>query len=128
MGASYKPTNYPSVAPYLIVSGASDTIRFLIDAFDAKELRKFSAPAGRIVHAEVQIDDTVVMIAEAGSAFPAVPAHVHVYVSDVDAVYARAIAYGAISVQEPLKGDDEDKRGGIKDAGGTTWWIATRVG
>jgi PhnB protein len=68
------------------------------------------------------------MFAEGGGAFPPVPAHVHVYVSDVDAVYARAMAHGAVSVQEPVKKDDEDKRGGIKDAGGTMWWISTRVG
>jgi uncharacterized glyoxalase superfamily protein PhnB len=52
---------------------------------------------------------------------------VHVYVSDVDAAYRRALAAGATSVQEPVKKEDEDKRGGVKDAGGTTWWIATRV-
>jgi uncharacterized glyoxalase superfamily protein PhnB len=74
------------------------------------------------------LDDTVVMLAEGGGSFPAVPAHVHVYVSDVGAVYARAMAQGAISIQEPVKKDDEDKRGGIQDAGGTTWWLATRAG
>jgi uncharacterized glyoxalase superfamily protein PhnB len=51
-----------------------------------------------------------------------------VYVSDVDAVYKRALAAGATSVQEPVQKADEDKRGGVKDAGGTTWWIATRIG
>jgi PhnB protein len=52
---------------------------------------------------------------------------VHVYVRDVDATYRRALEAGATSVQEPRKKDDEDKRGGVKDAGGTTWWIATKV-
>lgn len=46
----------------------------------------------------------------------------------VDATYRRALAAGATSVQEPAQQDDEDRRGGVKDAGGTTWWIATRVG
>jgi PhnB protein len=128
MNASYKPTGYTSVAPYLIVSNAGDTIKFLAAVFGAKELRKFTDPAGRVVHAEVRLDDTVVMLAEGGGSFPAVPAHVHVYVSDVGAVYARAMAQGAISIQEPVKKDDEDKRGGIQDAGGTTWWLATKVG
>jgi uncharacterized glyoxalase superfamily protein PhnB len=50
-----------------------------------------------------------------------------IVVTDVDATYKRAIAAGAMSVQEPIKKDDEDKRGGVKDAGGTTWWIATLV-
>lgn len=52
-------------------------------------------------------------------------AAVHIYVQDVDATYRRALRAGAASVQEPVKKQDEDKRGGVKDAGGTTWWIAT---
>lgn len=128
MSTAYKPTGYTSVAPYLIVTNAGDTIQFLTAVFDATELRKFTGPNGRVVHAEVRIDDTVVMLAEGGGGFPAVPAHVHVYVSDVDAAYTRAMAHGAISVQEPVKGEDEDKRGGVKDSGGTTWWLATKVG
>ncbi len=55
--------------------------------------------------------------------------HVHLFVPDVDAAYRRAIEAGATSVQAPVqKLDDEDKRGGVKDDGGTTWWISTRVG
>jgi uncharacterized glyoxalase superfamily protein PhnB len=53
---------------------------------------------------------------------------VHVYVRDVDATYRRALEAGATSVQEPVQKGDPDKRGGVKDAGGTTWWIATKVG
>jgi uncharacterized glyoxalase superfamily protein PhnB len=49
-------------------------------------------------------------------------------VADVDAAYQRALAAGAESVQAPVKKDDPDKRGGVKDPGGTTWWIATQVG
>lgn len=125
---SYKPESYSSVSPYLIVDGASGTIDFLRNAFDAVELRRFADASGQIVHAEVRIEDTVVMIADGVEAWPPVPAHVHVYVSDVDATYRRALEAGATSVQEPVKKEDEDKRGGVKDAGGTTWWIATRVG
>ena len=79
------------------------------------------------MHAEVRIDDTVVMLADSTSDWPPVPSYVHVYVPNVDATYAKALAAGATSVQEPTKKDDEDKRGGVKDVGGTTWWIATRV-
>ena len=67
------------------------------------------------------------MIADGGDGWPSMPSHVHIYASDVDATYQRAIAAGAISVQEPIEKDDEDKRGGVKDVGGTTWWIATKV-
>lgn len=127
MAQSYKPENYSTVSPYLIVDGASRTIEFLVRVFGAVELRRFPDDAGRLMHAEVRIDDTVVMIADAADGWPPVPSYVHVYVSDVDATYRRAIEAGAISVQEPVKKEDEDKRGGVKDAGGTTWWIATRV-
>jgi uncharacterized glyoxalase superfamily protein PhnB len=127
MGTSYKPKNYNSVSPYLIVDGASGTIDFLKRVFGAVELRRFPDAAGKLMHAEVRIDDTVVMIADGGESWPPVPSSVHVYVSDVDAAYRRALAAGATSVQEPVKKEDEDKRGGVKDAGGTTWWIATRV-
>ena len=124
---SYKPDGYPSVSPYLIVDGANATIEFLRRVFAAVEIRRFADPAGKIMHAEVRIDDTVVMIADGVEGWPPVPSHVHVYVPDVDATYGRALEAGATSVQEPVKKDDEDKRGGVKDSGGTTWWIATKV-
>src|SRR5688572_3140028 len=125
--SSYKPEGYNSVSPYLIVDGAGRTIEFLRKVFDAVEIRRFPDGSGKIMHAEVRIDDTVVMIADGAEWWPPVPAHVHVYVRDVDAIYKRALAAGATSVQEPVRKEDADKRGGIKDAGGTTWWIGTKV-
>jgi PhnB protein len=127
MDSSYKPEGYTSVSPYLIVDGAAATIEFLVRVFGARELRHFPAQGGKVMHAEVRIDDTVVMVADSAEGWPPVPAHVHVYVADVDDTYARALEAGATSVQEPVKKDDADKRGGVKDAGGTTWWIATKV-
>jgi uncharacterized glyoxalase superfamily protein PhnB len=124
---SHKPENYSTVSPYLVVNGASDTIDFLVQVFDAVELRRYPGPDGRLMHAEVRIDDSVLMLADGVEQWPAKPAQVHVYVPDVDAAYRRALAAGAMSIQEPVKKDDEDKRGGVKDAGGTTWWMATRV-
>lgn len=127
MTSPYKPDGYTSVAPYLIVSGASGTIAFLIAAFGAEELRRMSRDDGSVQHAEVKIDDTIVMIADGVTGWPPVAAHVHLYVPDVDATYQRALAAGAQSVQQSAQKGDEDKRGGIKDAGGTTWWIATKI-
>lgn len=124
----YKPENYNSVSPYLVVEGAEATIDFLRQVFDAVELRRYPGADGKIMHAEVRLDDTVIMLGDGGEGWPALPAHVHIYVSDVDAVYQRALAAGAVSIQEPLKqAGDEDRRGGVKDAGGTTWWIATQI-
>jgi len=128
MSASHKPEGYSTVSPYLIVDGASETIDFVVRVFDGVALRRFADESGKLVHAEVRIDDTVVMVADAVQGWPPVPSHVHVYVADVDATYRRALEAGASSVQEPVQRDDPDKRGGVKDAGGTTWWIATKVG
>jgi uncharacterized glyoxalase superfamily protein PhnB len=127
MIAKYKPEDYSTVSPYLIVNGATRTIEFLEKVFNAKNLREISSPDGKIIHAEMLIDDTVVMLTDGAEGWPAIPAHVHVYVSDVDETYKRALEIGASSVQPPLKKGDENKRGAVKDSGGTTWWIATKV-
>jgi uncharacterized glyoxalase superfamily protein PhnB len=116
------------VSPYLIVDDAAGTIDFLKDVFDAVELRRFPDESGKVMHAEVRIDDTVVMLADGTDGWPPLPAHVHVYVPDADETYRRALAAGATTVQEPVQKGDEDKRGGVRDQGGTVWWIATRVG
>jgi len=128
MAASYKPEGYPTVSPYLIAAGAQAVIDFLKKAFGARELRRYDMPDGSIMHAEVRIGDTVVMIGDAGEHWPAVPAHVHVYVDSVDETYRRALDAGGVSVQLPQqKGQDPDRRGGVKDPAGNTWWIATQV-
>ena len=128
MTTPYKPNNYTSVAPYLIVDGANDTIEFLVQTFGAQRLRHFTDSSGKVMHAEVRIDDTVLMLADSAEGWPSIAANVHIYVPDVDATYQRALDAGALSVQVPMKKDDADKRGGVKDVGGTTWWIATQVG
>lgn len=127
MEATYKPQGYNTVSPYLIVDGANGTIEFLKQVFAAVELRRFPDESGLVTHAEVRLDDTVIMIADRAEGWPAVAAHVHVYVPNVDATYQRAIAAGATSIQEPVQKDDGDKRGGVRDSGGTSWWIATQV-
>ena len=114
MAIPYKPDGYTSVAPYLIVDGAERTLRFLEQAFDGRELRRFEAPDGGIMHAEVRIDDTVIMLGDSGPGFPPVGAHVHVSVPDVDATYRKSLEAGATSVRPPeQKGDDAP--GGEKD-------------
>ena len=125
---SFKPEGYSTVSPYLIAAGAQRVIDFLKQTFGARELRRYDMPDGSIMHAEVLIDDTVVMIGDAGANWPPVPAHLHVYVADVDATYQKALKAGGVSVQAPKrKGEDPDRRGGVKDPTGNTWWIATQV-
>lgn len=127
MNASWKPENYNSVSVYIVADGAQHVIDFVKETFGAAELRRFDAPGGKIMHAEVRIDDTVVMIADAGGAYPASPAWLHVYVPDAQATYKKALAAGGVSVQEPVrKQGDPDLRGGVKDPCGNTWWISTQ--
>jgi len=127
MSASHKPEGYPTVSPYLIVDGAEGTIRFLTEALGAVELRRFPGENGAIAHAEVRLGDSVLMLGDRPEGMDPVPAHVHIYVADVDAAHARAVEQGGKNVQDPVKREDADKRGGVRDAGGTTWWLATKV-
>jgi len=123
----YKPEGYASVSAYIMVDGAQRLIDFLVATFEAKVTRRFDNPDGTIMHGEVQIDDTIVMLADGGEGYPAFPVWLHVYVPDVDATYQKALAAGGVSVQEPEKKDDPDRRAGVKDPTGNTWWLATQV-
>ena len=122
---NYKPAGYTSLSPYLVVRDAARTIDFLVQALGAVEIQRFLRPDGSVMHAELRLDDSVLMLGDPGKDWPAGASNVHLYVPDVDAAYQRALAAGAESVQEPVRKDDPDKRGGFKDPGGTTWWIAT---
>jgi uncharacterized glyoxalase superfamily protein PhnB len=124
----YRPDGYNSVSTYIVADQAQRVVDFLIEGFGAKQLRRFDVPDGSIMHAEVQIDETVVMIADGGEGHPAFPIWLHGYVSDVDACYERLLKIGGTSVQEPMqKQNDPDRRAGIKDPAGNTWWIATQL-
>ena len=128
MNLPYKPQGYASVSVYIMADGAQRVIDFLKATFDAREFRRMDQPDGSIRHVEVQIDDTIVMLADATEAFRAFAVWLHVYVPDVDATYQRALAAGGVSVQEPGQAEGEpDRRGGVNDPCGNTWWIATRV-
>ncbi len=127
MPVSYKPQGYNSVSPYLVLKNASETIAFLKKVFAAEELFKLQDEQGKIQHAELKVDDSVIMLADAAESWPAQEVNIHVYVADVDDHYKKALAAGAVSLQEPIKKQDADKRCGVKDKGGATWWIGTQL-
>ena len=128
MAGNHKPETYNSVSVYIVADNAQRVIDFLKKTFDATDLRRFAAPDGKIMHAEVRLDDTVVMIADASGAYPAFPVWIHVYVTNAEATYKKALAAGAASVQEPTRRPgDPDLRGGVKDSCGNTWWISTQL-
>lgn len=117
----YKPTGYTDISPYLIVDDAQATLNFIRDAFSGEQLRVHLQDNGEIMHAESRIGDSVVMI---GQMPGGADAHIHLYVSDVEAVFDRAINAGGELVQKLEVKDDGDRRGGVRDKNGTTWWIS----
>lgn len=127
MTVSYKPDGYPDLSPYLAVPNAAGFIEFVVNVLDGEELFRFENEDGTINHAEVRVGDGLIMLSDSSPDWPATPAHLHLYLPDVDATYRRALDAGATSVQEPVQKRDADKRGGIRDASGVTWWISTQV-
>lgn len=121
------PEGYHSVTPYLVAPGAGRLIEFLKEAFKAEEVERMSQPDGTVMHAEVRIGDSIIMMGESSDKFPAMPAAIYLYVPDVDAVYKRALAAGAASTMEPANQFYGDRNAGVKDPSGNLWWIATHV-
>jgi uncharacterized glyoxalase superfamily protein PhnB len=121
------PDRYHSVTPYLVVQGASTLIEFLKQAFEATEMFRMAQPDGTIMHAEVQIGDSIVMMGEARGECQPLSAAMYLYVEDVDAVYKRALQAGATSQMEPADQFYGDRHAGVKDPAGNHWWIATHI-
>ena len=128
MSTPFKPAGYNSVSPYFIVPQAQRFIDLMVALFDAKELRRFAMPDGSVMHAELMLDDTVIMLGQASEKFPAMPIVMHVYVSDVDAAYAKAIALGCEPMEEPKQREgDPDRRGSFKDYAGNWWSVGAQL-
>jgi PhnB protein len=127
MNRTFKPAGYNSVSPYFIVRGAQRLIDLLKKIFDAKELRRYDMPDGTIMHAEVQLDDSVIMLGDASDKFPPVPVVIHVYVANVDEIFKKAIDAGCEVVEKPKEQEgDPDRRGTFKDFAGNMWSIGTQ--
>ena len=122
------PDGYHAVTPYLIVEGASQLIDFTREAFGAEETFRMPGPGGVIMHAEIRIGDSMVMLADtSGADNPPMPAMLHLYLPNVDDIYKRALAAGASSLREPQDQFYGDRSAGVKDAFGNRWWIATHI-
>jgi PhnB protein len=126
--SNWKPAKYPSLSPYMVATDALRLISFMEKAFGGKVERRFDMPDGTVMHAEVRIGDGIVMLGQAGGEWKPVSNWMHLYVKDVDSTYLQALKAGAVSVQEPKqRKGDSDKRGGVCDPDGNTWWIATQL-
>ncbi len=121
------PDGYHSLTPFIVANDAAKLISFLKVAFGATDVMPpMTTPDGTIKHAELKIGDSVVMISEANvKECPATTSCLYHYVTDVDAVYQRAVEAGGKSLREPADQFYGDRSGGITDPSGNQWWIAT---
>ncbi len=121
------PEGYSTVIPYLVVPDGDALIDFVGKAFGATLNRRTDTPDGRLMHAELSLGGSRIMLGESNEAWPPTRAMIHLYLPDVDGVYRRALEAGANSLREPETMFYGDRSGGVQDPSGTQWWIATRV-
>ena len=127
------PDGYHTATPYLAVHDAAKAIDFYKRAFDATELHRMQGPQGKVMHAELKIGDSIIMLAdEMPSADTRSPqslggttAGIFLYVKDVDAAYNKATAAGAKATMPPADMFWGDRYGKVADPFGHSWSLAT---
>jgi PhnB protein len=127
MAVNWKPEGYHTVTPYLVGRGTAELIEFLKQSFGAQERERLMRSDGKIMHAEVKIGDSVVMMGESSDDFKAMPTSIHLYLEDVDEAYKRAVQADGKSLREPTDQFYGDRSAGVQDASGNHWWLATHV-
>ena len=119
---------FHTITPYLLVNGGlSELIAFVVEAFGADELCREAGPGGSIMHAEVRVGSSMLMLGQASERFPAMQGSIYLYVDDCDVVYAKALEAGGVSVMEVTTLPSGERYGGVRDLCGNVWWIATHV-
>jgi len=127
------PAGYHAVTPYLIVDNAAQAIDFYQRAFGAAELFRLPGPGGKVMHAEVKIGDSPVMLADemegyrGPRALGGTAVSLMIYVNDVDRVFAQALAAGAKEQRAVADQFYGDRTGTLVDPFGHVWSIATHV-
>ena len=121
------PTTYRTVTPYLVVSNADAELAFLKAAFGAIELNCHRRQDNTVMHAEITIGDSVVMLGQAGGPWKPRAAALYLWVEDVDATYARALEAGATSESAPEDKPYGHRNAGVIDRNEVTWWIGAPV-
>ncbi len=125
MSANAFPQDYRTVTPYLVVPNVPRLLEFLAEAFGAVERVRVPRADGSVMHAEVTIGDSIVMMGEPTEEWKAMPGAMFLRVDDADAAYRRALDAGATSVMEPTDQPHAGERyGGVKDPCGNLWWPA----
>jgi PhnB protein len=119
------PKGFHTLTPYVLARGADAVITLMKAAFGAIEHTRVNTEDGSVMHAELQIDDSMIEISDGGGPWTPMPTGLHLYVPDADATYARAIAAGATSIYEPKDMFYGDHEAGVQDSAGNHWYIAT---
>ncbi len=123
----FAPEGLRSVTPGFSVKGAAEFVTFLAKAFAAQIVFRKEAPDGTVGYAKVRIGDSIVECSEAHSEWGPRPTALHLYVPDVDGMYKDAIAAGGTSLSEPKDQFYGERSGGVVDAWGNHWYIATHT-
>ncbi|MDQ2842239.1 MAG: VOC family protein [Acidobacteriota bacterium] len=121
------PDGFQTVTLYLIADDAAKQIDFLTRAFDAKEDHRSTLPDGSVIHAELQVGTSRIMLGQANQAWGSRRSTVYLYVPDADETFRRAVSAGAKPLSEPQDQFYGDRSGGVEDPCGNYWWIATHV-
>jgi PhnB protein len=121
------PEGYHSITPSFCVEGAQQFIDFIKFVFNAQDRFRMEGPGGKIMHAELSIGDSALMVGDAMPQWPAKHNSLYVYVDDVDAAYERALKAGATSVRAPDNAFYGDRNASVQDPFGNLWGIATHV-
>jgi PhnB protein len=119
---------YDTVTPYLVVPDADLEIRFLEAAFGATVRSCHRGEDGTVMHAEIVIGSSLVMLGQSNGPWKPLTAAHYVWVPDVDRVYARALEAGATSQSAPEDKPYGHRTAGVVDANGLTWWISSPIG
>ena len=123
---TYKPDNYNSLSPYLIVDNAQKLVDLLKVIFGAMELRRFDHDNGTIAHIELKLEDSIIMISNSTGNYPANTTMLHLYVPDVLKTFNLAVDYGCKIIEYPIKKQgDPDTRGAFMDFAGNYWAVST---
>lgn len=118
------PKQYQQVMPYLILKRIPDFMEFAKQVFDAKVLSVHKDMKGQVVHAEITIGDSTIMMGESNDNWEVQNAGLFIYVENADDTYAKALNHGATEVT-PLEDQEYGRSGGVKDPFGNTWWITS---
>lgn len=120
------PEGYQTITPQIMAADARETFDFLVNVLDAEPLQVYEN-GGKIMHSELMIGDSRIMLASSNEEFGVFPIMTSVYVDDVDATYAKALEHGATSLREPEDQFYGDRTGGVLDGQGNQWWISTHI-